>query len=141
MNTAPVLQPLNRGNCAEKVLDYNTNLFWVSSPRGHLQCVSRTGYLFHTMNSVYIHAYKQTPPSAQAHTYRYIHVPVCAHTHKPIHPSILFPPQSTRPVAFFILHSNSQARIDSSIFIFFFFLAEFWNSEEDTVCGPLKERL
>lgn len=86
MNTAPVLQPLNRGNCAEKVLDYNTNLFWVSSPRGHLQCVSRTGYLFHTMNSLYIHAYKQTPPSAQAHTYRYIHVPVYAHTHKPIHP-------------------------------------------------------
>lgn len=89
MNTAPVLQPLNRGNCAEKVLDYNTNLFWVSSPRGHLQCVSRTGYLFHTVNSLYIHAYKQTPPSAQACTYRYIHVPVCAHTHTnpSIHPS------------------------------------------------------
>lgn len=139
MNIVPALWPLDRGNCTEKVLDYNTGLFWVSSPRGCLKCVSRTGCLFHTINSVYIHAYKRTPPSAQAYTYRYIRVPVCARTHKSIHPpSILFPPQSTRPVPFFILHSSSQAHIDSSIFIIFL-LAEFWNSEEHTVRDPLKE--
>lgn len=122
MKSAPALRPLNRGNCAEKVLDYNTSLFWVSSLRGHLQCVSCTECLFHTINSVYIHAYRYLQVHKQAHIDTYECLCACTHTNPSIHPpSILFPPQSTWPTPFFILHSNSQACIDSSIFIFFFF--------------------